>query len=97
MMNLTAKQQEAINRVYERKVDSLEQAGLLVSKSTSYYDLPPGEKTYRKMTLNEFTATAYPGPGYRDVPADEQPVGSCVMIPWCGMQLGIELDGYTHS
>lgn len=20
-----------------------------------------------------------------------------VMIPWCGMWLGIELDGYTHS
>jgi hypothetical protein len=21
----------------------------------------------------------------------------CVMIPWCGMWLGIEIDGYTHS
>ncbi len=21
----------------------------------------------------------------------------CVMIEWCGMWLGIELDGYTHS
>lgn len=21
----------------------------------------------------------------------------CVMIPWCGMWLGIETDGYTHS
>ena len=21
----------------------------------------------------------------------------CVMVPWCGMWLGIELDGYTHS
>ena len=21
----------------------------------------------------------------------------CVMVPWCGMALGIETDGYTHS
>jgi hypothetical protein len=21
----------------------------------------------------------------------------CVMVRWCGMWLGIELDGYTHS
>ncbi len=23
--------------------------------------------------------------------------GDCVMVPWCGMWLGIETDGYTHS
>ena len=23
--------------------------------------------------------------------------GDCVMVPWCNMWLGIELDGYTHS
>ena len=21
----------------------------------------------------------------------------CVLVPWCGMWLGIESDGYTHS
>ena len=21
----------------------------------------------------------------------------CIMVPWCGMWLGIESDGYTHS
>lgn len=21
----------------------------------------------------------------------------CLMVPWCGMWLGIETDGYTHS
>lgn len=21
----------------------------------------------------------------------------CVMVPWCGMYLGIERDGHTHS
>ena len=23
--------------------------------------------------------------------------GSAIMVPWCGMWLGIEPDGYTHS
>lgn len=23
--------------------------------------------------------------------------GDCVMVPWCGMVLGIEKDGYCHS
>jgi hypothetical protein len=23
--------------------------------------------------------------------------GDCFMVPWCGMVLGIEADGYTHS
>jgi len=23
--------------------------------------------------------------------------GDCVMVRWCDMWLGIELDGYTHS
>lgn len=24
-------------------------------------------------------------------------VSDCIMVPWCGMWLGIEKDGYTHS
>lgn len=32
----------------------------------------------------EFRKTAQGGPG-------------CIMIQWCGMWLGIESDGYTHS
>ena len=23
--------------------------------------------------------------------------GDCMMVPWCGMTIGIEADGYTHS
>lgn len=26
-----------------------------------------------------------------------QPGWNCVMVEWCGMWLGIETDGYTHS
>ena len=25
------------------------------------------------------------------------PCRDYIMVPWCGMWLGIELDGYTHS
>ena len=35
-------------------------------------------------TYRQFRATVQPGPG-------------CVMVKWCGMWLGIERDGYTHS
>ena len=30
----------------------------------------------------------------RDIPSL---IGDYYMIPWCGMWLGIEPDGYTHS
>ena len=25
------------------------------------------------------------------------PSDDCIMVPWCGMWLGIEPDGYTHT
>jgi hypothetical protein len=27
----------------------------------------------------------------------QQGFDNCVMVKWCGMWLGIETDGYTHS
>ena len=52
-----------------------------------YYGKPTGTKNYRgqkEMSYEEFHALIQPGYG-------------CIMIPWCGMWLGIEPDGYTHS
>ena len=34
---------------------------------------------------------------YRTFRRTVQPGYDCVMLPWCGMWLGIEPDGYTHS
>ncbi len=37
---------------------------------------------------------------YREFRRTVQPYfggDGCVMVPWCGMWLGIETDGYTHS
>ena len=34
---------------------------------------------------------------YRQFRATVQPGYDCIMLQWCGMWLGIEKDGYTHS
>jgi hypothetical protein len=36
-------------------------------------------------------------PRYRQFRRTVQPGPGCVMVPYCGMWLGIEPDGYTHS
>jgi len=34
---------------------------------------------------------------YREFRRGVLPGSGCVMVRWCGMWLGIEPDGYTHS
>ena len=34
---------------------------------------------------------------YRDFRRTVRPAFDCIMVPWCGMWLGIEPDGHTHS
>ncbi len=37
---------------------------------------------------------------YREFRKTVQPLGAgqgCILVPWAGMWLGIERDGYTHS
>jgi len=34
---------------------------------------------------------------YRQFRRTVEPSFDCVIVPWCGMWLGIEADGYTHS
>ena len=34
---------------------------------------------------------------YREFRRTAQQGFDCLMVPWCGMWLGIEKDGYTHS
>jgi hypothetical protein len=41
-------------------------------------------QVYRDFTYRAFRKTVQPGPG-------------CIMVPFAGMWLGIEPDGYTHS
>jgi hypothetical protein len=44
----------------------------------------PGDYHKHPLTLREFVNTIVPG-------------HDCIMVPWSGMWLGIEKDGYTHS
>ena len=48
---------------------------------------------YRKWTQND------QGMSYRQFRATVQRANydDCLMVQWCGMWLGIETDGYTHS
>ncbi len=37
---------------------------------------------------------------YREFRKHAQPLiggSGCIMVPWCGMWVGIELDGHTHT
>ena len=36
-------------------------------------------------------------PDYRTFRRRVLPGPGCILLPWCGMWLGIEPDGYTHS
>ena len=45
------------------------------------YDRKPLPMTYRQFRKTAFGAF----------------LDTCVMVEWCGMLLGIEPDGYTHS
>jgi len=42
------------------------------------------QQQYMQFSYRAFRRTVQPGPG-------------CVMVPFAGMWLGIEPDGYTHS
>ena len=55
---------------------------------------PYGNVTSRESTGN----VMHYGPiTYREFRKKLSPAYDCVMIHWCGMWLGIEPDGYTHS
>lgn len=50
------------------------------------------EETRRSLTAQEYRAFTY-----RSFRRRAQPGPGCVMVPFAGMWLGIEPDGYTHS
>ena len=47
-----------------------------------YWYMYPDSIKY--LSYRQFRRTVHPGP-------------DCIMVPWAGMWLGIEPDGYTHS
>jgi hypothetical protein len=81
-MKTTRKQREAIKRVYDRCRISIRMV------DADGYGYRPE------------AARSFPGErkaSYRDFRKIIQTGHDCLMVKWCGMWLGIESDGYTHS
>jgi hypothetical protein len=49
--------------------------------------------------MEQATRAVLPIASYRQFRRTVRPYfgGDCILVPWCGMWLGIEEDGYTHS
>lgn len=89
-MILTKQQRTALKRVFDRgpipyDVDpdspTLDSPG-----SDGRYSVDPTQARPTVLTYRQFRRTVV-APCY----------DTCIMIKWCGMYLGIESDGYTHS
>jgi hypothetical protein len=81
MIRTTRAQREALFRVFQRDFPNWVSPGKRRSHVTNEI-VPVDTIQWRK-----FRAKAHPcfdGSG-------------CIMLPWAGMWLGIETDGYTHS
>lgn len=86
-MLLTKAQRQALKRVYMRVLHDRRQ-------SDAY-------KLAEHTNANNLNRVAFPRlPTYREFRKTVQPsfgCDDCVMVPFAGMWLGIERDGYTHS
>ena len=82
MVILTKAQRTALFRVFQRDFPGW----VTPSRRLNYGDPSYGGPLVKVPTTQwrRFRAMVMPGPG-------------CVMVPWKGMWLGIEPDGYTHS
>lgn len=88
MKPITRKQREALFAVFRRDHQNYETP----FKAYVGYRCPhcrkyPGEMRIASRPYRTFRRTVQP---YFDK-------SGCIMVPWQGMWLGIETDGYTHS
>ena len=81
MSVITREQRKALKRVFDRQPLTLEWNG----KTNMPYNAMEGRNWEKPlMTYRQFRKLAVQS-------------FDCLMVPWCGMWLGIETDGYTHS
>lgn len=82
MVKLTKAQRKALFKVFQR-------------------DFPSWETPFTRVTHDGMgNLVSVPSIQYRRFRAKVQPYfdnSGCVMVPWRGIWLGIETDGYTHS
>jgi hypothetical protein len=82
MAQVTTKaQRQALKAVYDRQALVLIGDKLGRAVADRWENHNP---LYPQMTYRQFRRLAVMG-------------FDCLMVPWCGMWLGIEKDGYTHS
>ncbi len=81
-MLLTTAQRTALKTVYDRQ-PLFNQDASLGFESVPAAAIPIKQS---RMTYRQFRRTIQP-----------EICGPAIMVPWCGMWLGIERDGYTHS
>ena len=85
MTTITREQRVAIKRVFDR--------------TPHYFQLPyykNGELVTTDVTSNQAYKTQ-PALTYKQFRKRVLHGYDCLMVQWCGMWLGIEPDGYTHS
>ena len=84
MEAITKAQRAALKRVFDRQALVLVWNGKTNMPSRAENFDNATRLKMRTMTYRQFRKLAVSSFG-------------CVMVPWCGMWLGIETDGYTHS
>ena len=72
--------------------------GVYAPSGTLYSILynPPITKAQRAAVYRKWTQDSQ-GMTYRQFRRTVKSGYDCIMVEWCGMWLGIETDGYTHS
>ena len=59
--------------------------------------MPPITRAQRLAIRRTYLRSADGAPDYRAFRRRVLPGLGYILLPWCGMWLGIEPDGYTHS
>lgn len=81
MIKLTKQQRAALFKLFQR-------------------DFPNWKSPGKRVQHQDGTIVKVPTIQWRKFRATVQPLfdkSGCVMVPWRGMWIGIETDGYTHS
>lgn len=88
MVKTTRKQREALFKIFQRDFPSW----ITPTQRLKGHVCP-------ECGYNDGAPVKVPSLQYRRFRKTVQPFfgDSCVMVPWQGMWLGIETDGYTHS
>lgn len=85
IMQITVAQAIALHNVFLRVQSYVDPAGGILYDGETDPQLWLS-KGYKRATFEEFVLKQV-SPAF----------GDCIMVEWCGMHLGIEKDGYTHS